>query len=95
MPYAPVMTEPAPSTSIASAAVCAATSATFVGLGGAFLIGVLLIVHPALLVWHDAAALAPVDPEGAESLKTLLHAASAACFIVAGIALVLGLRKLP
>jgi hypothetical protein len=91
--YASAMTDPAPSTSIGSAAVCAATSATFVGLGGAFLIGVLLIVHPALLVWHDAAA--PIDPEGAESLKTLLHAASAACFIVAGIALVLGLRKLP
>ena len=59
------MTEHAPSTSIGSAAVCAATSDTlFVGLAGASLIGVLLIVHPALLVRHDAAALAPVDPEG-------------------------------
>lgn len=54
---APARTDPASSTSIGSAAVCAATAATFVGLGGAFLVGVLLIVHAALLVWHDAAAL--------------------------------------
>lgn len=90
------MSESATPRPVWPAAVCAATSAAFVALGGAFLVGVLVIVHPAVFaVPQQGISLGPHDRGGAEFLQMVLYAATTACFVVAGIALVLGLRRLP
>lgn len=80
--------------SIAPAALCAATSAVFVALAGAFLMGLLLIEAPGIFV--DA-------PEGASTMRTypsdvfryMLYAASGGCFFVAIRALRAAAAKLP
>ena len=81
--------------SIGPSAVCAAVAATFVALGGAFLVGVMVLVAPGVFAHPAAPAAPPANIEAAERLEVFLYMASSGCFVVGIAALMLAYRKLP
>lgn len=81
--------------SIAPAALCIGTSIAFIAMGGAFLVGVMLLVRPSLFVLPEALEAPIADPEALERLELILYAATGTCFAVGMGALFLAFRKLP
>lgn len=80
--------------SLGPAILCAGTSAVFVALAGAFLVGALSIVSPAMMTIQAVDPNQPLN-DGQQFLLLVLSVAAGVCFLVAIGALALAYRKLP
>ena len=88
------MENPAKQRTIWPTAVFAATSAVFVALAGAFLVGALLILTPELFMPADA-ILPPESRANAEPVLYAVYGGAVFCFAVALASLALAVKKAP